>query len=398
MRSRPLARAAHDPHRADRRRERRSISASWFNQPWLAEKLHAGHAAAPARAARPLRLRREELRPRRGARDRRLRAGLPGERAGPVDAAPRARARARSPQHARDFLDPLPAELDLPLRARRARGAALPGRRGAGRGGAAAARARRAASRCSSPSRAARRRDAVAPSLAEPGELVARYRDGAAVRAHRAPGARDRARSTATSRGRRRCSGCCRATSARARRSSRSTRCCARSRTGRQGALMAPTETLAEQHFLTVEALCAPARRARRAADRHGRREEDPRRDRAGRADRRRHARADPARTSSSRDLAVAVVDEQHRFGVEQRQALAEGRSPHVLHMTATPIPRTLALTVYGDLAVTEIAKPPANRKPIVTALGRRRARRARRTRGCACTSTRAGRRTSSAR
>ena len=67
-------------------------------------------------------------------------------------------------------------------------------------------------------------------------------------------------------------------------------------------------------------------------------------------------------------DLAVAVVDEQHRFGVEQRSALAEGRSPHVLHMTATPIPRTLALTVYGDLAVSEIAKPPADRKPIVTA------------------------------
>src|SRR5207302_8055367 len=67
------------------------------------------------------------------------------------------------------------------------------------------------------------------------------------------------------------------------------------------------------------------------------------------------------------RDLAVAVVDEQHRFGVEQRRALAEGRSPHVLHMTATPIPRTLALTVYGDLAVSEIAKPPASRKPIVT-------------------------------
>ena len=70
----------------------------------------------------------------------------------------------------------------------------------------------------------------------------------------------------------------------------------------------------------------------------------------------------------SFRDLAVAVVDEQHRFGVEQRSALAEGRSPHVLHMTATPIPRTLALTVYGDLAVSEIAKPPASRKPVVTA------------------------------
>jgi ATP-dependent DNA helicase RecG len=65
--------------------------------------------------------------------------------------------------------------------------------------------------------------------------------------------------------------------------------------------------------------------------------------------------------------LAVAVVDEQHRFGVEQRRALVEGRTPHVLHMTATPIPRTLALTVYGDLHVTEIAKPPASRKPIVT-------------------------------
>jgi ATP-dependent DNA helicase RecG len=66
-------------------------------------------------------------------------------------------------------------------------------------------------------------------------------------------------------------------------------------------------------------------------------------------------------------DLAVAVVDEQHRFGVEQRRALSEGRGPHVLHMTATPIPRTLALTVYGDLQVSEIAKPPASRRPVVT-------------------------------
>jgi ATP-dependent DNA helicase RecG len=133
---------------------------------------------------------------------------------------------------------------------------------------------------------------------------------------------------------------------------------------GYQGALMAPTETLAEQHFLTVEELCrelgvtvglltsSVGKRARDAAagasilvGTHALIQEGVSLDR----------------------LAVAVVDEQHRFGVEQRAALAEGRSPHVLHMTATPIPRTLALTVYGDLAVSEIAKPPASRKPIVT-------------------------------
>ncbi len=133
---------------------------------------------------------------------------------------------------------------------------------------------------------------------------------------------------------------------------------------GFQGALMAPTETLAEQHFLTVEELCrelgvgvglltsSVGKRARDAASgasilvgTHALIQEGVPLDR----------------------LAVAVVDEQHRFGVEQRAALAERRSPHVLHMTATPIPRTLALTVYGDLAVSEIAKPPASRKPIVT-------------------------------
>jgi ATP-dependent DNA helicase RecG len=133
---------------------------------------------------------------------------------------------------------------------------------------------------------------------------------------------------------------------------------------GRQGALMAPTETLAEQHFLTIEGICAELgvtcalltsaspKKVRTAA-----------------------LSADVVAGTHAliqegvelRDLAVAVVDEQHRFGVEQRKALAQGRAPHVLHMTATPIPRTLALTVYGDLAVSEIAKPPASRRPIVT-------------------------------
>jgi len=131
---------------------------------------------------------------------------------------------------------------------------------------------------------------------------------------------------------------------------------------GRQGALMAPTETLAEQHFLTIEGICMElgvscALVTGSVKSKIG-----------GQADVVVGTHALIQKEFEFRDLAVAVVDEQHRFGVEQRSALTEGRSPHVLHMTATPIPRTLALTVYGDLAVSEIAKPPANRKPVVTA------------------------------
>jgi ATP-dependent DNA helicase RecG len=133
---------------------------------------------------------------------------------------------------------------------------------------------------------------------------------------------------------------------------------------GRQGALMAPTETLAEQHFLTIADLCLElgvtcallTSSSPKAA-----------RDAAPAADVVVGTHALIQAGVELRDLAVAVVDEQHRFGVEQRSALAAGRAPHVLHMTATPIPRTLALTVYGDLAVSEIAKPPASRKPVLT-------------------------------
>ena len=139
---------------------------------------------------------------------------------------------------------------------------------------------------------------------------------------------------------------------------------------GRQAALMAPTETLAEQHFLTIESLCGDlgiavvlltsSLRAREHANA-----------------RQLIASGDASLVVGThaliqqevdfRDLSVAVVDEQHRFGVSQRSALAEGRSPHVLHMTATPIPRTLALTVYGDLDVSELTVLPANRKPVIT-------------------------------
>jgi ATP-dependent DNA helicase RecG len=133
---------------------------------------------------------------------------------------------------------------------------------------------------------------------------------------------------------------------------------------GRQGALMAPTETLAEQHFLTIEGLCAELGVTCALLT-----SASPKKVRVAalNADVVVGTHALIQEGVELRDLAVAVVDEQHRFGVEQRKALAQGRAPHVLHMTATPIPRTLALTVYGDLAVSEIAKPPAARKPIVT-------------------------------
>jgi ATP-dependent DNA helicase RecG len=129
---------------------------------------------------------------------------------------------------------------------------------------------------------------------------------------------------------------------------------------GKTGALMAPTETLAEQHFLTLEPICTElgVRTALLTGSVKG--DVEGAQILVGT-----HALIQEGVDLS--ELAVAVVDEQHRFGVEQRGALVAGRSPHVLHMTATPIPRTLALTVYGDLSVTEIAKPPANRKLIVT-------------------------------
>jgi ATP-dependent DNA helicase RecG len=134
---------------------------------------------------------------------------------------------------------------------------------------------------------------------------------------------------------------------------------------GRLGALMAPTETLSEQHFLTLESYCAQLGVSVGLLTSS-----------VGKRDRARAAGAGILVGTHAliqegvdlADLAVAVVDEQHRFGVEQRRALVAARRPHVLHMTATPIPRTLALTVYGDLNVTEISRPPADRKPIVTA------------------------------
>ena len=143
---------------------------------------------------------------------------------------------------------------------------------------------------------------------------------------------------------------------------------------GHQAALMAPTETLADQHFRTLQKLLGdvlvpvelltgstPQSRRKVLLARLASGElpllvgthaliEDP---------------------VVFRSLAVAVVDEQHRFGVKQRSRLdrkaPEGTAPHVLHMTATPIPRTMALLAYGDLDVVALRQLPAGRKPITT-------------------------------
>jgi ATP-dependent DNA helicase RecG len=140
--------------------------------------------------------------------------------------------------------------------------------------------------------------------------------------------------------------------------------------TGRQAALMAPTETLAEQHFLTIDELLGDLGiRVSLLTSSLKAREHALVRQLIASGDARlvvgTHALIQEE--VDFRDLAVVVVDEQHRFGVGQRSALAEGRSPHVLHMSATPIPRTLALTVYGDLDVSDLTVLPANRKPVIT-------------------------------
>ncbi len=159
---------------------------------------------------------------------------------------------------------------------------------------------------------------------------------------------------------------------------------------GGQAALLAPTEVLAQQHYRSITELLGPLARAGEL-------------DGAGHATRvalltgsqgakvRRAALEEVASGAAGivigthtllyhrvrlddqivfADLGLAVIDEQHRFGVQQRDALRErarGSRPHVLVMTATPIPRTVAMTVYGDLDVSTLSELPAGRAPITT-------------------------------
>jgi ATP-dependent DNA helicase RecG len=140
---------------------------------------------------------------------------------------------------------------------------------------------------------------------------------------------------------------------------------------GRQAALMAPTEILARQHFNTIAPLAAAAGiNVAILTNRERGRERNEILEKLAFGDIHMligtHALFQEQ--VEFRDLALAVVDEQHRFGVHQRLALAKkGEAVDVLVMTATPIPRTLVLTYFGDMDVSELREKPAGRQPIDT-------------------------------
>ena len=143
---------------------------------------------------------------------------------------------------------------------------------------------------------------------------------------------------------------------------------------GYQACIMAPTEVLAQQHYKNIQKFLAPT--GVKAALLTGSSRAAERRDvHAGLQDGSidiivgTHALIED--NVIFRNLGLAIIDEQHRFGVEQRSKLwkksSAGAPPHVLVMTATPIPRTLAMTLYGDLDVSVIDELPPGRKPVQT-------------------------------
>ncbi|MDR6758203.1 ATP-dependent DNA helicase RecG [Mycoplana sp. BE70] len=142
---------------------------------------------------------------------------------------------------------------------------------------------------------------------------------------------------------------------------------------GGQAVLMAPTEILARQHHATLSRMAAPAGVTIDVlTGRTKGRERDQILERIASGETSlvigTHALFQD--DVNYRDLALAVVDEQHRFGVHQRLRLtAKGISPHMLVMTATPIPRTLVLAAFGDMDVSKLTEKPAGRKPIQTVI-----------------------------
>ena len=158
---------------------------------------------------------------------------------------------------------------------------------------------------------------------------------------------------------------------------------------GGQAALLAPTEVLAQQHYRSISAMLGPLASAGQLSA--GTLDGAPNATRVALltgstgVKARRNALSDVFTGDAGiligthalledqvqfADLGLVVIDEQHRFGVEQRDALREkaaGSRPHVLVMTATPIPRTVAMTVFGDLEISTLSELPAGRSPIAT-------------------------------
>jgi ATP-dependent DNA helicase RecG len=142
---------------------------------------------------------------------------------------------------------------------------------------------------------------------------------------------------------------------------------------GAQAMLMAPTEILAEQHHHTISSIVANLPQKPRVelltGSLRAREKKEIREELAtGAIDIAVGTHALIQEGVEFKNLALAVIDEQHRFGVEQRAAIRQrGTNPHILVMSATPIPRTLALTVYGDLDLSIIDEMPPGRREIKT-------------------------------
>lgn len=140
---------------------------------------------------------------------------------------------------------------------------------------------------------------------------------------------------------------------------------------GAQTALLAPTDTLAQQHYAKIKPMCDKLGLVCDILT--GRDKGAPRREklislRSGRTKIVVGTHALFSDDVEYRDLGLVIVDEQHRFGVSQREALrAKGANPDLLALSATPIPRTLSMTIYGDMDVSIINEKPAGRLPIIT-------------------------------
>lgn len=140
---------------------------------------------------------------------------------------------------------------------------------------------------------------------------------------------------------------------------------------GAQTALLAPTDTLAQQHYTKIKTLCDKIGIVCDVLT--GRDKGAPRREklislRSGRTKIVVGTHALFSEDVEYKDLGLVIVDEQHRFGVSQREALrSKGNNPDLLALSATPIPRTLSMTIYGDMDVSIINEKPAGRLPIKT-------------------------------